>query len=141
MAFVVNISLADKSAVKAYTWRDASFKKIDPNVIGGVTDLAAIKNSLDNLFNFRPNQRILLPTYGNVLYQAVGIGITDGALLQLERSIRAMLSWERRITVGKIDFEPDPDNEQIGIIIKYIIPTVGNSEYTYDFSVAVTSRG
>lgn len=84
-------------------------------------DLAAIRNSLQNLFNTTPGQRFLFPEYGLDLKAFLFAPITEANGVVLGNKIYAGISnWETRIRVKNIQVNADPDNNQyiINIIIE-----------------------
>jgi phage baseplate assembly protein W len=86
-------------------------------------DLAAIKNSLQNLFNTLPGQRFLFPEYGLDFYQFLFSPITElnGQILgdKIKRSIKA---YEPRVRPVQVNVTLDPDNSQyfINIVIEIL---------------------
>jgi phage baseplate assembly protein W len=76
-------------------------------------DLAAINNSLTNLFNTLPGQRFLFPEYGLNLYQFLFEPVTpeNGELIG-DAVFRAVTTFEPRITVKNINISVDADNNQ-----------------------------
>lgn len=84
-------------------------------------DLAAIKNSLQNLFNTLPGQRFLFPEYGLDFYQFLFSPITElnGQILA-DKTLRSIKLYEPRVIPRKIIVTIDPDNNQylLNIIIE-----------------------
>jgi len=86
-------------------------------------DVAAIRNSLQNLFNTIPGQRFLFPDYGLDLYQWLFTPITEGNGQALGNKIYSTINkYEPRVRVETVDVILDPDNNQYNINIIVNIP-------------------
>lgn len=86
-------------------------------------DLAAIRNSLQNLFNTVPGQRFLFPDYGLDLYQWLFTPITEANGNTLGNKIYSTINnYEPRVNVKNVDVILDPDNNQYLINIIINIP-------------------
>ena len=108
-----------------------------PNVLGVMSEVDnsrdlrispdedAIKNSLINLFNTRPGQRILIPDYGTNLlgYVFEKITVINAKALGLELE-QAIKKWEPRVRVNKINVLADPDNHEFRVFIEVLVPTL-----------------
>jgi len=88
-------------------------------------DEYAIKNSLINLFNTHPGQRILLPEYGCNLNRYVFqpcTTITANTLgVEIEQTI---IRWEPRVELTKINVLADPANNQFIVEINVVVPSL-----------------
>jgi phage baseplate assembly protein W len=86
-------------------------------------DKAAIRNSLQNLFNTKPGQRFLFPEYGLNLEQFLFLPVTDetGEVIG-ERIIQGIEQFESRVSVQNVIVKPDPDNNAYYITIVIQIP-------------------
>jgi phage baseplate assembly protein W len=86
-------------------------------------DLAAIKNSLLNLFNTIPGQRFLFPEYGLDLYQFLFSPITEfnGQLLG-ERIFEGIKIYESRVRPRQVRVQIDPDNNQYDVTVVIEVP-------------------
>ena len=112
-------------------------------------DLAAIRNSLQNLFNTIPGQRFLFPDYGLDLYQWLFTPITEGNAYALGNKIFSTIAkYEPRVNVVSVDVQTLPDDNQYNISIIVNIPLL-NIRTTIDsvldikkqsFIVVQTSR-
>jgi phage baseplate assembly protein W len=147
MALIINVALASKDRTKKYVWKDAGFKSLKMVVSNGSSqidnskyDLAAVANSLSNLFTFKKGERILLPEFGNSIYDLVGLAITDAVVNLTETGIRGMLEWEPRINVGNVTVSTDPDNNEILASINYSVPSVDKSGI-YQASIPMSENG
>lgn len=76
-------------------------------------DLAAITNSLTNLFNTIPGQRFLFPEYGLNLHQFLfeACTVQNGELVG-DAVFRAVSTYEPRVKVRNVRVEADIDNQQ-----------------------------
>lgn len=112
-------------------------------------DLNAIKNSLQNLFNTKPGQRFLFPTYGLDLNQFLfqPITQTNGNIIG-SKIFSAVNKFEPRVKPRQVNVILDPDNNQYIINIIIDIPelnVVTTIETNFDlrkqtFIVLPTSR-
>lgn len=85
-------------------------------------DQSAIKNSLRNLFNTRPGQRILFPEYGLNLYQFVFEPITEtNAYLIGEKIVKTVETFEPRVNIRqcKVQARPDDNEYEITLIVDF----------------------
>lgn len=86
-------------------------------------DEFAIRNSLINIFNTIPGQRILLPLFGCNLIGYVFKPVTELIGRQIGSEIlRAIELWEPRVDVNNINVVGDPDIHQYDIEISLTIP-------------------
>jgi len=88
-------------------------------------DLAAIRNSLQNLFNTKPGQRFLFPEYGIDLYRFLFQPITEtngdiiGNLI-----VTTINTYEPRVNVQNIQVIVKPDDNEYVINILLNIPSL-----------------
>lgn len=88
-------------------------------------DEEAIVNSLFNILNTRPMQRILLPTFGCDLIGYVGMPITTTTAQMIGDTIlRSIEQWEPRITIDNILVVAKPDDNEYDITINLTIPSL-----------------
>lgn len=74
-------------------------------------DESAIKNSLKNLFNTRPGQRILFPQYGLDLYHFLFEPVTNSNARMLgEKIVTAISLYEPRVKVKECNVDTYPDD-------------------------------
>ena len=101
-------------------------------------DELAIRNSLINLFNTRPGQRILLPRYGVNLdgYLFEQISKLTAEILG-DTLLEAIETWEPRVIVKKIKVIAEPELNQFSLIIKVEIPALRHTASTI-FGVLAT---
>jgi phage baseplate assembly protein W len=86
-------------------------------------DLAAIQNSLQNLFNTKPGQRFLFPAYGLNLNSFLfdTINEINGQIIGTT-IFNAINEFELRVSPIKVNVTLDPDNNQYLIDIFLSIP-------------------
>jgi phage baseplate assembly protein W len=88
-------------------------------------DIAAIKNSLFNIFTTIPGQKILNPVFGLNLYQFLFTGISDENASEMgEVILRGIQKYEPRVEVSKIYVFPDPENHTYEIGLRLNVPTL-----------------
>jgi phage baseplate assembly protein W len=86
-------------------------------------DLAAIVNSLINLFNTLPGQRFLFPEYGLDLYQFLFLPITESTGNAIsERILRGIERFEPRIRVLRVNVIPNIDEQTYFITLIIQLP-------------------
>lgn len=142
---MANISL-DFSAAKIFNNGDNSFRdyiyrdigtnniksyKDSDNVIKirdidtSLYDEDAIKNSLTNLFMFKPGQEILKPQFGNQLYQYLYQPMIQFTADKIVRTLKEMIEkWQPRISIINTPIQTDIENNTYYIKINYYIPTL-----------------
>jgi phage baseplate assembly protein W len=88
-------------------------------------DLAAIKNSLQNLFSTKPGERFLFPEYGLDLQEFLFSPITElnGNIIGT-KIFTTINNWEPRVIVSRVNVFTDPDNNQYLINIIIDVPTL-----------------
>jgi len=143
-------SVASQFADKLYTYKDLSLDLKLYNIEGGgyqppipgadikvSYDVAAIANSLSNLFNTLPGQRFLFPEYGLDLYQYLFEPITKFNAQSIGNFIyQSVKTYEPRVTPRHINVRPDPDNSTYYITIALEIPELNTStEIGFDFNI------
>lgn len=137
-------TLADTYTEKGYLYKDlgldlvqdgyvepGSTRKIYNNDIKVSYDLAAIRNSLQNLFNTLPGQRFLFPEYGLDINQFLFTQMTELNAQNLGKKIEnAITVYEPRVTVRKIVVNMYPDQNVYFLNIIIGIPTLGLTTQT-----------
>lgn len=91
-------------------------------------DLNAIKNSLTNLFNTLPGERLLLPDYGADLRQYVFEPITELRARSIAREIQTSISkWEPRVKITGLDVIGIEETNEYDITITLAVPFLRES--------------
>ncbi len=107
-------------------------KAVNGTDIAVSLDSAAIKNSLQNLFNTLPGQRFLFPEYGLDLYRFLFLPVTETTGQTISRIIlRGIERFEPRVRVLQINVIPDIDNLSYNITIMVQLP-VFKASITFD---------
>lgn len=88
-------------------------------------DVAAIKNSIFNIFTTIPGQKILNPTFGLNLLYYLFTGITsENARMLGETILKGITNFEPRVTVDNINITTDYDNQQYTIDLFLSVPSL-----------------
>lgn len=86
-------------------------------------DLNAIRNSIFNLFNTIPGERILLPSYGLDLRQFVFEQMTEGrGEIMRRRIFEGIQTWEPRVTVKSASVDVYRDRQEYEVFITLEVP-------------------
>lgn len=119
------------------TWKVEFYPKIS-STKNSLYNLAAVKNSINNLFNFYIGERIILPQYGSVLPRIIGSSITDAQRIVIREQIEDMMRWEKRAVLNDIKIDMNPDEHEIWITIVYSVPELNNAIVSAKYSVKIT---
>ena len=88
-------------------------------------DVAAIKNSIFNIFTTIPGQKILNPTFGLNLLYYLFTGITaENARMLGDTIIKGIAKFEPRVTVDNINITTDYENQQYTIDLFLSVPSL-----------------
>ena len=91
-------------------------------------DLQAIRNSLLNIFNTSPGEKILNPIFGSGLLQYLFLPINnDNGTLVGDTVLQNIQSFEPRVRVNNVNVYTDIDNNQYVIDLTITIPALKNS--------------
>lgn len=133
------LNFSVKNATTKYTYSDLAIPvTYDNRNLNAETiiDAAAIKNSIRNIFEWFPGERIILPEFGNLLYEHLYTKINELSAKNIAVSVRQMLRWEPRISVTQVDVIPDAENNQYDVNVVYEIPQLKSKDvYTVKLSV------
>ena len=103
-------------------------------------DLNAIKNSIRNIFNTVPGEKILNPTFGLNLKQFLFDPLSELRAMDIAGTIRSKLTlFEPRITLLNVNVYPMYDNLEYNIEIIFSIPGLNTPSFT--MSGALNSIG
>lgn len=92
-------------------------------------DLNAIKNSITNLFNTLPGERILLPDYGCDLRRFIFEPITDMMAKHIGRIIETSINkWEPRIRIVSINIDGYAETNEYVIALILEVPFLSRGE-------------
>lgn len=97
-------------------------------------DVLAISNSLKNLMDFKPGQRILDINFGNPLYAYLYESMSSSFEIEsvLENYIK---KYEPRIQIKRVDIEKDEDNCEIYLNVRYTI--LNQEKFVDNFSMKI----
>lgn len=134
MANIVIDVINNRSPDLDYVYSDLAFPlKKDQQVkdIEANYDLAAIKAAISNIFNWSKGERILLPEFGNLLYENLYDNMNKITEQNIRTSIQNMFRWEPRVSLDTIQIEKDIENQEYIVKVFYSIPSLKlNSDYT-----------
>lgn len=128
--------IADKFARKQYVFNDlhldfstnANFNSFEQQTVKGNDiaidyDLAAIYNSLRNIFYTKPGQRFLFPSYGLDLNQFLFEPITPINATSIgERIVRSIDLFEKRVEVLECNVATNEEDNTYEITIHIKVP-------------------
>jgi len=142
----INLTTLSSRDQESSTFRDLSLDMaVEVNVLSrnlyrseNATDIkmskdeAAIQNSLINIFNTSPGQKLLEPEFGLDLRRYLFEPITEDIALNIgETILQGMKRWEPRVIMRSINVIPDYDQNQYIISLYIAIPTLNISEAQY----------
>lgn len=94
-------------------------------------NMLAIKNSIRNIFNTRPGQRLLYPTFGVFLDGYLFEAISDSTARRIGDTIlQGITKFENRVQVQNINVTPDADQNTYYVTITLYIPILDISTKT-----------
>jgi|SRR5574344_25612 phage baseplate assembly protein W len=148
---IINISststnLSSAAASNYQLYADISMDSIKvagKNKVCKDVNINAVKNSLYNIFTWKPGERVLLPEFGSKLYQYLYQGITDTNRESIVSEIRYVIQqWEPRVNIVEVvnaTTDQDKDDNTVHLEIIYTIPSLSKEQYNYSFIYNRTS--
>lgn len=117
----LNLDMSEETiSTRTASWTNVNNQSKDIKV---AYDINAIKNSLINLFNTMPGERLLLPDYGSDIRQFIFEPITEATGRSLGYAIKdAIEKWEPRVTVLNLNIVGKPDQNEYDITMIMYIP-------------------
>lgn len=110
---------------KEFTYSDLHLDFTNPisKDITADFDVAAVKNSLINLFNTVPGQNLLNPEYGLNLVQYLfePINETNGRIIG-NAIVDGITTYEPRVIIRTIDVETDEEEQTYYITLNILVP-------------------
>jgi len=104
-------------------------------------DMSAIRNSITNLFNTIPGERILLPDYGCDLRRYVFEQISESNARFIGRTIkRSIEQWEPRVVIINIGVDAYIDEYRYEIALTMEVPFLQTNE-KFNLSAALNRHG
>jgi phage baseplate assembly protein W len=103
-------------------------------------DEGAIKNSIINIFNTVPGQKLLTPQFGLNISRYIFQPITHNTTTQIRREIiTGIKTWEPRVHIKQLTVTPNILQHEYNITLIIIIPTLSNLDIQYN--AAITQAG
>lgn len=106
-------------------------------------NLQAVSNSLHNIFEFFPGERVLYPEFGSKLKMHLYNGITIFNQEQIVAEIYSNLErFDSRVVIDDIIIETsddDKDDNTVQLKILYHIDGMPSSHYSYEYSYITNS--
>jgi phage baseplate assembly protein W len=111
---------------------DNLFKPENSSDISVSVDEQAIKNSLVNIFNTIPGQKVLNPEFGLDLKRFLFEPLTSFTAQRISETIfNGIRRWETRVDIVNIDVQQDYSNYQFTISLTLRIPKLSNSNVSF----------
>jgi len=108
------------------------YKPTNSTDIAVSVDEGAIRNSIVNIFNTIPGQKILNPEFGLDLKRFLFDPLTDFTAKVIGDTIyKGIDRWEKRVRIVNIDVRQDYDNYQYVIALTLLIPKLSNSRVNF----------
>ena len=118
----------------------SDINSIDPLKNPLSINVKAVFNSIYNILNTRPGERLFLPTFGcdieDVLFEPMDEGTS---LVIYQRIIEAIETWEPRVIMdyGRTDVVAYPDKNTYHITIAFSIRLLEEESFTFEGSIVV----
>ena len=134
----ISLTSLSRTVSSSYIYKDIEFD-LEPNFtknteflkrreikdLRASQDIAAIKNSLFNLFTTQPGQKILNPIYGLNLTQYLFSALSQTNARIIGQSIlEGVNSYEPRVEIQNVNVEVDYDNNQYNISLLLNVPSL-----------------
>lgn len=135
---LINITSLNRAVSSSYTFKDIEFdlasnftqntqflKQREIKDLRASQDIAAIQNSLFNLFTTQPGQKILNPIYGLNLTQYLFTGLSPtNARIIGQAILEGINTYEPRVDVRNVNVETDYENNQYNISLLLNVPSL-----------------
>jgi phage baseplate assembly protein W len=122
---------------KLEVWSDI-FQDISTDGQGRIkksVNIEAVKTSIDNILRTYPGERVMLPEFASRLKGLVFEPISAALATRISDEVKRVIeAWDDRVTVASVDYQADPDRNQVSITVRFIIR--GYSE-TFQHTVTV----
>lgn len=127
-SIIFNAGFALEKTDKGYKYKDIFMpikKDSNDRDLDQSLDLDAIRNGIQNLFNWHPGERVLLPEFGIDLKRWLYEPINEITAKNITLSIKnAFELWEPRVKILNVTVTPLPDDNQYNVEISYDIPAL-----------------
>ena len=150
----INLRSLEETRVNDYTYKDVHLDiKENSNISSfglhrapNTTDIeesrdeAAIRNSITNIFNTTPGEKLLNPSFGANLSRYLFSPMTKDTAENIGDAARfAVLHWEPRVRLIKVDVFMERSISQYTITLILQIPSLNNKKHV--MSGRLTSNG
>lgn len=103
------------------------------------TDYKALSNSLLNIFNTSPGEKILNPRFGADLRKYLFEPITEPtANLIGDVIVKAIELYEPRVSIEQVTVIPFPDQYEYLIAVYLLVPAIPNKKFTFQGTLTDT---
>lgn len=107
------------------------YRESTTNDVQASNDEAAIKNSLSNLFNTMPGQKLLNPEYGLNLAQFLFAPVSEPVARSIgEKILDGLRQFEPRVSIININVDPQDNQNQYSIDLALKIPSLSNTSFS-----------
>ena len=109
------------------------YSSINVNSLGDTRlyDFDLIKQDLINQFNVRQGERVMLPTYGTIIWETIFEPFTDSIKQIIADDISRIVNSDPRVVPKQIDI----NEQEYGILLELTLQVVG-SDQTSNLSIA-----
>ena len=115
------------------------FKVQTSSDIKASVDEQAIYNSINNLFNTSPGEKILEPEFGLDLRSFLFEPLTDYmAGVVGEKILKGITRWEPRVKVTNVHVKKDIPNRAYNIVLTIVLPKLSNK--VVNFAGTITQQ-
>lgn len=106
------------------------------------TDYKAISNSLQNIFNTSPGEKILNPAFGADLKRYLFEPIDETTAEVIGNVVvKAIKLYEPRVTIKNVEVIARPDDNEYIMNIYLEIPAIKTTDKAFKFNGKLTDRG
>lgn len=130
----LDFSLKSQNTAKKQLFADTGVSDLNTD-----TDYGAITNSLLNIFNTAPGEKILNPGFGADLRYYLFEPISEKtAQIIGEVIVKAIKMYEPRVSIDEVYIKAFPEQNEYQIDVYLLIPTLNNSKYTFEGTLTDT---
>lgn len=137
----IKLQSLENQSVNEYTYKDIHldikqnqnigsfglYRNANTTDIEESTDVAAIMNSITNIFNTVPGEKLLAPQFGANLHRYLFDPMTKDTAENIGESTRhAIDTFEPRVVIEKIQVLMDREAHEYFITVKLLIPSLNN---------------
>ena len=99
------------------------WSEIDPEIVSDglgqikrVTNVDAVKASIDNILRTRPGERVMLPQFGSPLHSFLFETMMNEELNHVVDQLKAAVElWDDRVEITEMSIYKEPDKSRISI--------------------------